>query len=700
MKSSLFVAYLHTVILFLLLTNISFPQEPKITWGEIPKSDLEMKSYPADTNASAVILYDRGESLLDDNVEMNLNRHLRVKILNSKGYEWGTQEVDLYNGSSEEKITNIEGVTYWLESDGQVKSSKLSSKDIYHEKISAHTTRFKFTLPSLKPGCVIEIKYTIITPDVFNARGWTFQYSEPVVWSEFSICSPTNIAFSCVTTGYEQFVIRDNEETTQIFSGEAESLFHTKIMKCRQYRWAVSNAPAMREEPYITTIDDYKNKVDVQLMGYSFNGMVKEVMNGWPKAIEEFLDNKYFGSKIEETSKARKLVKQITENITSPEQKVKAIYNWITSSIVCTNGNRLYADQDINDVIDSKKGNGAEITFLFLSMLKCAGINGDPVILSTRENGKIQTLYPIVSQFNCVLAKVKLDSISYFVDATDPLRPIDLLPTKVLNVKGLVIKKDTVEWVTLASNKKTYNVAISNLNLSPDGSIKGSIEDYYKDYGAMIGRRKMKEKTGIEFAKESFDANKTGIIIDSAAVFGKDTITVPFKVTAQISLPNYAQCNGDIIYLNPHVINRLSENPFKTRSRKFPIDYAYGRSSETIINIVIPDSFEVKDPLLNRNFSACSDGLSFLRYFLAEGKKIQLRTKLEIKKSLIQADFYSTMREFYEKIVACEQEQIVLTKIKKAPEPVLEQNNKPATAIEPVAKTEPEKQKTKIKKKK
>jgi hypothetical protein len=686
MKSSFFIACLNTIILFLFFTNISFSQEPKIKWGEIPKSDLEMKSYPADTNANAVILYDYGESNVNDDIKLKFTRHLRVKILNSKGYEWGTHSVELYTGSYVERIENIEGTTYWLDANGQVKSSALSSKDIFMEKVTDKVSRCKFTLPSLKPGCVIEISYDIISSDIFSIKGWAFQYSEPVIWSEYSLFAPINVAFSCVTTGFEPFGTLEEKTSSHLFAGHVGDVFANGIVKCSQNRWYVKNAPAIREEPYMTTVDDYKNKVDVQLLGFVFNGKIKNIMNDWPKIINELLREKEFGGKIEETSKVRKLVGQITANIIVPEEKLQAIYDWITGSIVCTGGNRLHAEQDINDVIDSKKGSDAEITFLLLSMLKCAGINGDPVILSTRDNGRLQTLYPIMTQFDYVLARVKLDSVSYYVDATDPLRPIDLLPNKVLNVKGLVVKKDTVEWVALTSKKKDFCITLANMELKSDGSLNGNIEDFYKDYGALTERRLMRDKTGIEFAKESFDAGKTGIMIDSATIFGKDTVTVPLSLKTQVSLPGYGQCNGNLIYLNPQIINRCSENPFKTQIRKYPIDYAYGISNEAAINITIPDSFEVKEKPVNLNLFACSKELSFIRHISVEGNRIQYHSKLDVKTSIVPPEFYLQVREFYERIVACEQEQIVLSKIKKTSEPIIEQNNKPASISEPASK--------------
>ena len=221
----------------------------------------------------------------------------------------------------------------------------------------------------------------------------------------------------------------------QVFSG-VRSYLSADIVHCTQYRWVVRNLPALRDEPFITTISDYVNKVDVQLAAYSFIGSgVKRVMNEWKSLVNELVESENFLEKIDDTRQISKQAKEITTGLSSAEEKMKAIYNWVANSIVWSGSNKVFAEQDVNDVLETKKGSNAEITFLLLSLLKSVGINGDPVILSTRSNGKIQDLYPILSQFNYVLARACIGSQYYYLDATDPLRPMELLPIKVPKCK-------------------------------------------------------------------------------------------------------------------------------------------------------------------------------------------------------------------------------------------------------------------------
>ena len=178
----------------------------------------------------------------------------------------------------------------------------------------------------------------------------------------------------------------------------------------------------------------------------------------------------------------RKQTNDIIAGLTSPEEKLAAIYHWVATSIVWSGKNRLYADKEVNDVLESKTGSNAEISFLLLSMLKSAGIQADPVILSTRDNGKIQDTYPIESQFNYVLAQATIGSQNFLIDATDPVRPMSLLPPKVLNVKGLVVNSDSIKWVQLSTQKRELKSSISSIKVHEDGSISGTLEDSYAEY--------------------------------------------------------------------------------------------------------------------------------------------------------------------------------------------------------------------------
>ncbi|MCU7496876.1 MAG: DUF3857 and transglutaminase domain-containing protein [Ignavibacteria bacterium] len=642
----------------------SSAQEPPVKWGEIPMADLQMKSFPQDTNATALILCDYGESTFDDDFNIIFKRHLRVKILTAKGYDWGTHSVTILTKEGTESIDDIEGVTYRLDDKGNIVKNEMESDDIFKEKLSDGWTRYRFTLPALQPGCVIEMRYKIISNSIGRMRDWVFQYSEPVRWSEYRMRSPKVIAYSDITLGYEPLTIDDREDVTQYFSGSAAAYIGQSMVDCTQRRWVLKDAPAIREEPFITTTDDYKTRLDVQLAGYAFSGGgSKKVLNDWPTVVKDLMNDNEFYKIIDDTRQVRKLAEKLTAGLQSPEAKMRAIYDWVRTSIVWSGEQRIFAHQEVDDLLDSKKGNNAEISFLLISLLKCAGIEADPVILSTRSNGAVQDVYPIVSQFNYLIVRASVGSRYYLLDATDPYRPMDLLPVKVLNTRGLVIREKNFGWVAVNADRVNLGNSFASLSLSSDGSLKGRLEENISPYGSLKLRQKPNDKKDIDIARDEFETDRSGITLDSVLITNKDSLELPLNIKASFSSSSYAQKNGDMIYLNPQILDRLWENPLKTPVRKFPVDYAYKSKHTTVIEINIPEGFEVKEKLKDVSVFGGARALSFTRQTKVEGNKLSLCCTMEIKESQIKPKFYDQLRDFYAAVVSATSEQIVLSRI-------------------------------------
>jgi hypothetical protein len=198
------------------------------------------------------------------------------------------------------------------------------------------------------------------------------------------------------------------------------------------------------------------------------------------------------------------------------------------------------------------------------------------------------------------------------------------------------------------------------------------LEDAYEEYASLFTRRGLKDKKDLDIAKESFESEQVDVTIDSVSIEAKDSINLPLKLKAWISSPTYAQSNGDLIYINPHIIQRRRENPFKTKVRKFPIDYAYQRSYTAVINLTIPDNFEVKESPGNRSTSVGSEFAVYTRKVQVDSHQIRVTTKLNIRETAIKPDFYNELRSFYSQIVSAESEQLVLARIKKPVAPVPE----------------------------
>ena len=666
--------------------HFAFSQDPPVEFGNVPKADLAMTVCPFDSSADAMILADYGQSYVNDDMGINYERLLRVKLFRKSAFEeWGTHVIWVHTGNGYSRLTKLEGATYSLGADGEIVRTELSDEGIFKEKADADVTRYRLTMPALTPGCVIEIRHKVWFSHLNAIRDWEFQYQVPCRWSEYRITYPSQVMYAIVTVAFDPFTVDEHTEIARRFSGETAAYIGlgSDLGKCQYYRLAMRDQPALKEEPFITCMDDYVPKVQVQLAAYAVpGGGIERFMRSWESVVEEFLDRKDFGKQLKPDGTMRELSAKIAGARPTKLEKMRALYDYVRSSIVWDGKHRVRSTEDLDDVLSAKRGNSADIDFLLMELLSAADIETHPVAYSTRGNGKITDVYSLVDQFNDVIAQAIIDGTAYYLDATDPDRPYDLLPEKALNVRGLVFREGPVQWVNLTGTRRASHRMLATAVLDSTGSLSGSLESVDEEYNALKHRHDLKDTKPLEIARTLFDAASTGLVIDSAWVTGQDSVAVPLHIVARVASSVYAQANGDFLYVNPAVVDRMTQNPLKRPLRSFPVDFAYSRSSTSVSAISIPDAYEVKElPPATAARVGSSDAV-YTRMSEQQGNTVTTIERITINRTQFPPTMYASLREFYDRIVSSDASFIVLKKKAgpaAAPRPA--PRNKPAKSV-------------------
>jgi len=664
-------------------TRTGFAQDPPVVFEQIPQADLALTSCPGDSSADALILADYGQSRVNDELGIDFERLLRVKLFRKAAFdEWGSLGITLWTKNSGEHLRKLEGSTYSLGTDGTVVKTELNDDAIFKEKADANRTRYRLTMPALTPGCIVEIHYKIIYNSADDMPEWWFQYSIPCRWSEYRITYPRQLLYAIVTTSFIKFSIDEQTEISQRFRGRTSEYIGSggDLARCQYYRLAMRDLPALKEEPYITTMADYTPRVQIQLAAYAHpaGAGIERVMMTWEKVVEDLLDNRTFGKQLKPGGTVRDLAARIAGPYTSKLDKLKALYDYVRTSIVWNREYHLICSTDPDDVLAAKRGTSAEVNFLLMQLLAAADIETHPVALSTRGNGKIIESYSLVDQFNDAIAQAVIDGKTYYLDATDASRPYDILPEQVLNVRGLVVreKEGDAQWVTLTWDRRATRRAQATVSVDSAGQISGTLESLDEDYSALRYRHLLQDKKPLEIARTMFDAASLGISIDSAWVAGEDSIAGPLHIGARIAPSPYAQANGDFLYVNPSIIDRTTASPFKRPTRAFPVEMAYGVSNTTVSVIHIPDGYEVKEYPAAMAARVGSSDAMYTRVTSQEGNTLTTISRVTFSRIEFPQQMYASLKDFYDKIVNTDASVIVLKK-KPAPVPPAEVQKKP-----------------------
>jgi Domain of Unknown Function with PDB structure (DUF3857) len=660
----------------------TFAQDAPIKYGKIDIADLQMKSYPKDTSAEAVVLGDIGRAYFEyssnDGFQVVYERHRRIKILKKSGYDWATVKVGLYvtkNNSGKEDLFDLRGVTYNLEN-GQIVKEKLEKESIFTDKTDDTHSVKRFAFSKVKEGSIIEYSYRIKSDFYYNFRDWTFQSSIPVVWSEFSVAVPEYFTYRHIQQGYEptfiykessgsvQFTIKTASSTgVGLNSGYTPASEDKVTATTKEFRWAMKDLPGIREEPFMTTIDDYVCKIEFELSSSFFPGSTyQSYANSWESLNNRLLENEFFGQQLSRSGYLKDMVSTIKASSKDTLAQIGMAYNLIKQAMTWNERETFYVGSTLKKAFDTKTGNVADINLLLVVLLRELGYDANPVILSTRDNGRVLDNYVLLSRFNYVIAHVDMGGKDLLLDATAMQTPAGILPIRCLNGQGRLISKNNTRWVELQSSYKNAETTIGTFELNTDGTAKGNIAISHLGYNNVRERRKF-VKEGKEKYVEEYKKKATNWQIAKTELENADDIAIPFVRKHDLTVNDLATVAGERIYFNPVIYNPQKENPFKNPERKFPVDFGALIEETNIASYTIPEGYMVEEMPKSAKILLPDDGGRFTYIVgVAEEGKITISSKVSLKKTMYFAEEYETLRKFYDQIVQKHAEQIVLKK--------------------------------------
>ena len=638
--------------------------------GKIGMEEVEMKSYPKDPSAEAVVLFDLGDSRFVDAADYNYNieftRFRRIKIFTNAGLSYAEVKIPFYiseNGDAE-IIKSIEAYCYNWEN-GQLNRSALNPSSVYEEKINERWSQRKFVIPKVKPGSVIEYKYVLTTPFLFNLPSWKFQSHIPTIYSKYIVRMIPFYQYSYIVQGTNKLdnltPVKDPEERVWgILSRESghdlgfgvrfHDLVSTFVMK---------DVPAFRDESYITSDEDYLIKLDLQEAKIIYpTGREEEIMSTWPKLVVGLLKNDHFGKylKASEKSAGKVLETTIDLNGKSLIEKSKTIINYVKTAFKWDEINSIYCMKNQREFSDQKRGNSAEINLYMVALLRSAGIDASPVLISTRPHGKIYYKYPFLHYFNYIIVKVNAEGKEFLCDGADYYTGYDRIPSKCINDKGLVINEGDVSWVNLnqdynSTDKKEVSIDIDPASLK--ASVKLALEAtefdsyYYKDYFSndTVKLKKFLSENGISIVNriktENFNDNSLPYVLNCEGV-------------ADIEQLN------DKLVVSPYFGFYPKENKLTASTRIYPVDLVFANTESYKCTVKIPDGYKVLN--LPENIDTDNEMVKIRVNYTASGNRINIDSEYSFKKAVYQPADYESLKYYFETIVKKFSEQVILVR--------------------------------------
>ncbi|MBD0259635.1 MAG: DUF3857 domain-containing protein, partial [Cytophagales bacterium] len=526
--------------------------------------------------------------------------------------------------------------------------TEVPGKQLFDVDASENWREKRFTFANVEAGSILEYRYTTVSENFFFLDAWLFQSDMPTLHSELRAFIPEGLDYRLLMQGRKLI---------------------GKYAQVAGSQWALNNVPALREESHVANHLDYAEKIRFQLAGYKKasghpGGGAEYVttMTSWEKLATELLENET----ITRYLNRRGMAKDVLSTLYAPNDpelvRLQKIYNHVNHGLQWNGTHRILTDQPLNSLLDKKQGSSAEINLYLTLLLREAGIQANPVLLSTRQHGKVHVTYPLLSQFNHLIACAQIDGKELLLDATDRMRPYHLLADDDLNENAFLLDKEKPRWVQAKANSPTRQTTSVEVDLNDPAKPLYRFSVRYEGYLALDKRLQFAKKGNKALANEVISNENQDFKLINAKVEHADDPDEALLATLSYQPEEGGQAQPSMVYFNPVLLNEFTENPFKQEQRFLPVELDYPQTRTYILNLKVPAGYQVQEMPKSVLMKFPGELAEFRYQVNRQNDLIQLLTTVNLKSSVIPSEYYDHLREFYDQIISKYREAIVLKK--------------------------------------
>ncbi|GAB3927132.1 hypothetical protein GCM10028804_31810 [Larkinella terrae] len=630
-----------------------FAISQNVTFGQVNLDDLNMKVYPADSSADAVVLSDVGTAAITKNdargYYVYYERHVRIKILKKSAFERATVTIPFYrhHANLQEQISDLEGITYNQLPDGSVTTNRLTKDAIFEERRTEKVYIQRFTLPNVHEGSVIEYKYTLSSDFVFELREWNFQHDIPVRWSQYDLTLIPGFEYRILFQGFEALV-KDESQT---------------IGRDVRYRWAMKDLVALREEDFMASPDGYRAKVWFELIRTTLPNQIgpQNFARKWDDLDRLLLSDGQFGLAMNRSGFLKEIATGLRAQSPDTLKQVKAAHQFIQKAMTWNRQRGIYTKSSLKSAFEAKTGNTADLNLMLVGLLREMGLEAHPVILSTKQNGTLSKEYPLVSRFDYVVAVVSWGGKDLLLDACEPDLQPGVLPVRCLNGEGRLVNMRRPRWIPLTPVEKRRESGRFFLTMTKEGQLDGTVTVTQTGYAAADSRRHVRE-VSLEKYRQAFRSRNPDWQWKKLEVQNADSSSLPFTIKGNVTVAEAVSRIDNRLFLRPLPIADLLQNPFKSPERRFPVDMGAPVEKSYVAIYTLPEGYTVEEKPKNIALTLPGNAVRFTFMTEVSNGNLQIASRLVFNKAIFSPQEYAALREFYNQVIAKHAEQVVLKK--------------------------------------
>lgn len=623
-----------TLSIIILLVVLSASNVFSYKFGKIEDEHWQLGP-PADyPEANAIIIFSKGKMTVKYD-KISTDYHVRIKILTKEGIE-DVSEMSFYY-YKKDKLKNFKAHT--IAPDG--KKHKVE-KDAIFEKTINYWKEKTFSFPLLEPGCIVEYKYTINSEYFGIIEPWYFQNKIYTLNSQFIVSITTGWAYDYFCSNMKPSKKRPKVE-------ERPDPHGINMRKIKDFTWELENLPPVKDEPYMSSKNDYRSSLKFQIVSYTYpsSGNVHYFVESWQDLGDQL--EKSFDEYCNKRKDIKKIAEKITKNLTTDTEKSKALFDYVKNEYISTNKSysRYYDHKKISKLLEEKSGTSVEKNILLTELHKAIGLQSWPVYISTRSNSKFSPKNPYLRQFNYIICFVQIGNTWKFLDVFNRNSIYSILSPQCLTDGGFLIDGVNSSLVKMTINEiDSYRIDTTRIYINKEGHAICSTICSFGGYYASNYANKYDKNTPDDFIEKYFE-DRLEVPCEISDYKCELDSNNNFTISVNYETDDLVKILDENILITPVSLSYKS-NTFKSNKRFFPIDFTYPFTYQNTCEIYfdgIPSEIILPEEVIHEINGA---GV----YFSSEIKDsvIFVTQKLVINKPLFKPTFYKKVKGLFEKL--------------------------------------------------
>lgn len=594
-----------------------------------------------------------------------INKNLKAKKDTSKSYYYifNDKKVVLYGEGANEQVINM--AVYINNKDGleNWKEVRIPYNSVYEDmtiikaevikangaKIAAESYDNELVYTRLEPGDVVYLNYKVSSYGIgrLGREFWDKYY--------FSTYSPT------LLSRYSLLVAEPLSVYYELSNSQGMKPVESKHENFRMYTWEMRNQAPVKEEDYSPSVSDIGQVLHVS------------TVKSWDVIAEWYSDITRIQSKEDfDINAAYKEVFPKGVAGLSDREKAERIYNYIEANISYSSvpfRQGAYVPQRASKTLNTRLGDCKDLSTLFVSFARKAGMDANLVLVSTRSNGQQSMRLPSL-EFNHCVVRYKDGADYRSLELTDNHLPFNavtqsLTKAQILNIPyeykaGEIIHlyEPAVNFDVTKSRHSKILVENNDLHintvLTTNGEVASALRNSYGDKAQDELKQDLQESVSGQF--------KNPVTLEKFSFSNLDNLSDTVIMNQTYTVKNDVINVGDLNMMKPPLLDIVATaDIFNNEPRQYPFEYWRYENVErynTEVEIELPagKSFDQVPGNVAASFGNMKYELTYVKP--APNKLLIKRVFQTNIRENIQPDVFPKMKDFFNTIVAAEQKYV------------------------------------------